>query len=545
MPLSTRLPRKPEARTEKVEDLVERVRRGEVRVPEFQRGLRWDANNVVELFDSIYRGFPIGSLLFYRRKARAQRLRVGPLAVDAPETPEAWLVVDGQQRITALTAGLAHPLPLPARPASGNPYVLYFDAEHQRFEPPQPSGRVPSLWVPLPYLLDATQLSEWVFAWEHGRDDRLRRLVFEAGTRIREYSIPLYLIGTEDTEVAKEVFYRVNQAGAPLRWPEVHDALFGDEGSSPSTLEELARDLEDVGMGRVEEDRLLTCLLAFRGLDPTRTLAEHRHRDPEVLRDAASEALPVLRRVLSFLRKDAGIPHLKLLPKSILLDILTRFFACHEEPRPRTRILLSRWLWRTILGAGAFDDRTLRRRGIQAAGKQEEPSVQELLTLVRKERPRPLELPASFDARADDSRIVLLALSHLGPCDLQSGQPIDVATLLEKDGKGAFVKIFKQKDLPSSRGPANRIIQAKGTRVQQLLHRRISEHGPDDPDLASHAISPETAALLAAGDLEGFLESRTEVLTEQVRRYGERMAAWDHSDRPSLEHLLAEAGSAP
>jgi len=40
------------------------VYRGHVRVPSFQRGLRWEASDVQDLFDSIYRGYPIGSLLF-------------------------------------------------------------------------------------------------------------------------------------------------------------------------------------------------------------------------------------------------------------------------------------------------------------------------------------------------------------------------------------------------------------------------------------------------------------------------------------------------
>ena len=101
------------------------------------------------------------------------------------------------------------------------------------------------------------------------------------------------------------------------------------------------------------------------------------------------------------------------MPKSILLDILTRFFALHPDPTSRTRILLARWFWRTILGAGVFNDRTLRRRGIGAVGDDAEESVQSLLALARKERPRPFELPDSFDASADQSRIVLLALAHL------------------------------------------------------------------------------------------------------------------------------------
>ncbi len=537
-----RLPRKPEARSEKVEDLVARVRRGSVRVPRFQRRLNWVSSDVLDLFDSLYRGYPVGSLLFFKRPAAPERLKLGPLTIEAPATEAAWWVVDGQQRITALTASLVRPVPLPARPSERDPYVVFFDPSEQRFQAPPHAGNVGDTWVELPYLLDATRLSEWVFGWNHREDEDLRRVVFEAGTRIRDYPIPLYLIETEEPQVAEQIFYRINQAGKPLRWKEVHKALFGGEGTVPSTLEDLADELLEVGMGRLDESRLLTCLFALRGRDPTRSLADHYRRDPEFLHDAVRAALPVLRRVLSFLRREACIPHLRLLPQSVLLDVLTRFFACHGEPNARSRALLSRWFWRTVLGAGSYDDRTLRRRGVGAVVDDEEESVQNLLALVRKERPRPIDLPASFDARADDSRIILLALAHLDPRDLVDGQPIDIAELLEREDKGAFVKILKQGGEPYSRSPANRLVQPKGRAVAKLLLERLSLDGARDAVLASHAIDLEAAEVLRAGDLAGFLRRRAETLVGVVRQFGDRMAAWDHSDRPSLDYLLDRAG---
>src|ERR1700716_3494984 len=104
----SRLHLRPEADTETVVELVEMVRRGAVRVPSFQRPLRWKAGDVVALFDSVYQGYPIGSFLLRKGKAEAARVRIGPLRIDAPETHSALWVVDGQQRLTALAAGLAH-----------------------------------------------------------------------------------------------------------------------------------------------------------------------------------------------------------------------------------------------------------------------------------------------------------------------------------------------------------------------------------------------------------------------------------------------------
>jgi hypothetical protein len=543
-----KLPKKLDARTEKVEDLVAMVLSGKVRVPWFQRGLRWQARHVEELFDSVYRGYPIGSLLFYRRPAKAARIQVGPLTIEAPEIAEAWWVVDGQQRMTALAACLTRSVPLPMTVEQTDPYVLFLDVEEQKFEGPPRRGEVPSTWVPLPELLDASRLTEWTFGWQHSKDSRLRRLLFDAGKRIREYPIPLYLIdsddGTETQQVAQQIFYRTNKAGEPLDWREVHKALFGTEGEVPSTLEELSSELEAVGMGRLSEERLLTSLFGLRGLDPTRSLSEHYRKDPAVLRDAVKEALPTLRRVLSFLGHEAQIPHTKLLPKPILLDILTRFFGLHAEPSARSRALLSRWFWRTVLGAGAFDDRTLRRRGIKAISESdEEASIQRLLALVDRKRVRPFELPEAFDGRSDANRIVLATLAHLEPRDLESGRPLDVASLLEKQGGKAFARIVRQAGVESSQGPANRVIQPMG---RQVVKRLLAAQGHlFDPIsvAASHAVSENALSQLAQGDFAGFLTTRSETLTNEVRRFTDRMAAWDHNDRPSIEYVLRTAES--
>ena len=538
-----RLPRRPEARTEKVEDLVQRVAKGQVRVPRFQRGLKWTSDNVVELFDSLYRGYPVGSLLFYKGKADATVIDVGPLKVSTEETAEAWWVVDGQQRVTSLTAALRHATPLPGRPSRDDPYVLFFNPVDQRFQPPPPVGEVPSEWVPLPQLLDSSQLSEWIFSWPHAQDAELRRTVFEAGTRIRDYEIPLYLIETEDAAVAEVIFYRTNKAGRPLGWKDVHKALFGQPHGSPSTLEELADELVEVGMGRLEETRLLTCLVACRGKDPTRTLDEHLRRDPEVLRGAVQEALPVLRKVLSFLRADAQVPHSRLLPKSTLLDVLTRFFALHPDPKPRSRTLLARWFWRAALGAGRFDDRTLRRRGISSVSedRDEEDTVQALLGLLERDRQRPYDLPQSFDARADATRLAMLTLAHQKPRSFVDATMIDVATLFEQEDREAFRQILTGRQAKDTRGVANYLLQPRGVRVLDALRSQLS-YDTSGRLLDSHLIAPVAATALANQDWQSFLDHRARLLLTETRKLTDRLAAWEQNDRPSIGHILEAAG---
>jgi hypothetical protein len=84
-----RLERRPEARAFSVEALLQHVRDGKIRIPDFQRPLRWRANDVLDLLDSIYRGFPVGDLLLFKRAAEAGVVHVGPVHVHAPAVPDA------------------------------------------------------------------------------------------------------------------------------------------------------------------------------------------------------------------------------------------------------------------------------------------------------------------------------------------------------------------------------------------------------------------------------------------------------------------------
>jgi hypothetical protein len=176
---------RPEADARSVDDLVAKVLSGQVRIPVFQRDLAWNSNHVIELFDSIYRGFPIGSLLLQERPAEAAEICVGPIVVPGTEQQNALWVVDGQQRLTSLAVALGRPEPLPTTP--DDPFVIYFDAATEKFRTPPKTGGIESTWVPLPQLLDTSRLAEWVYSWSHHQDAVLRARVFEAGKRLREY----------------------------------------------------------------------------------------------------------------------------------------------------------------------------------------------------------------------------------------------------------------------------------------------------------------------------------------------------------------------
>jgi len=530
-----------QAETLTVEGLIRQVKRGLIRVPDFQRPLRWESEDVKLFFDSIYQGYPVGSFLMRRAYAPASVIRYGPVRVDAPESNSALWVVDGQQRLTALTAGLARDEEMPVIP--DDPWVLYFDAKEQIFHVPSRNGISPSIWVPITQLLDASTLSEWVFNWKHAKDPELRKSVFEAGARIRQYEIPLYVVETGDETLLRDIFYRINDSGKKMRWEDIHDALFGRKSDEPSTLSGLADELKALGVGRPSEDQLLSAIIAFKGLDATRSISEHYRRDPEVLRDAVSDALPALRQVLIFLKTHAEIPHLRLLPRSLPFFVLAKFFGLYPEPNSRTINLLVRWTWRTLLGIRSVDERTLLRHSLDAIeGGEAEKTMQKLLGEIPRTKGSGFTSPQKFDARAADSRIVLIALSSLNPLNPENEKFIDIADLIEEHDLNAFRKIISI-GTEVTHSPSNRILLppvAKGVRNE--LIGLIDRKGLDSKILKSHCIDKDAAELFRRGEFDDFLSCRGKLLAETVDSFGSRLASWGMSDRPSINYILQQTG---
>ena len=535
---ATELLRRPDQVAWSVEDLVAMVLRGEVRIPVFLRPLKWTATQVIELFDSIYRGFPIGSLLLRADSAPASEVRIGPLTVFADENRRALWVVDGQQRLTSLAASLARRGETPRTP--DDPYVIYFDPTGLTFHMPPADGKLPEAWVPLPKLLNASDLGEWIFAWPRGRDASLRALVFDAGRRLREYKVPSYVIETDDEQTLRTIFIRVNSTGTRLEWTEIYDALYGHKVGVPASLADLATELESVGMGRPDEDsQLLPSLVAMRGLDSTRAFGEQVHSTPDALAGVAEEGVPVLRAALGFLRTHCDVPHLRLLPYSTPLIVLTRFFALHPEPNPRTQTLLVRWVWRTFVARG-FEETMLQRRGVAAVVADEEGSAQSLLELVtRVQEPSSVVLDR-FDPRAADSRLAILGLTSLQPRTLQADTAVDVAALIRSVDTDAFRPLFAVTGQRTS-SPANRILLPGSGSARNELVAFIESVGVEHPVLRSHAITADAAAALLRGDSEHFIEVRRTSMTEALTSMAMRLAEWGRSDRPSIDYLLAQA----
>lgn len=536
------LDRRPEARTFSVQDLLEVVASGRLRIPSFQRGLKWNRMDARLLLESLFRGYPVGTLLLWEAAAPAGEVRFGSLTLPAPQMPNALWVVDGQQRIVSLARTL-----LAADPDSDD-FALYVDLDAADFVAPPAIGKRradPSRWLPMSVVLDAEKLMQWLLDHAAAPGSRQRRdTAIQLGRRLREYEIPAYIVRSDDQAILRDIFNRINSAGRSLDDSDVFDALNGSRFESrPATIPQISSELEKLDFGRIEERILHRLLRVLLGLP----VVESARSDPPRLTDTEAEeayrrTAATASQIIQFLKSDAGIPHYDLLPYKQAFVTLGRFFQLHPQPSPRSRELLARWIWRGALN-GAHQGDTVSTRKVLARilPESEERSVHGMLEMVSG---KPSAIPDVADRcnfRFAASKLLALALFSLEPRDLITGNRLAAGQLMSQVQSGhdssPLLQIF-----PVRAGKVEEALQSAANRLIQPPHqrgvRRLLAGIDDSRLLLSHGISAAARQALDDGDSAAFLKLRAEWLRPRVELFFARHARWDEPDRPRIASLI-------
>ena len=336
-----------------IRQLIEQINRGQIRIPAFQRGFVWDPDHVAYLMDSIYKGFPFGSLLFWRTREQLKADRkLGPFELKEPEADYPIdYVLDGQQRVTALFGTFQTELV----PQNWDGWrQVYFDFEAKP-SPQEPQFQAltdneanSERYFPLKVLFDTVEFRR---ATEGMTQERLR-IVDEMQTRFREAQIPVQLSVLDNKAAVAIIFERINRQGVPLDTLQLLSAWTWSEDFQLQTeFDALKDELGPFGFHEVGEDTnlLLRCCSAVVVGDasPEALMA----LTGEQIRAAFTSIVNGLRGCIDFLRTNLLVQALWNLPYSTALVPLTVYFATdRSEGQPVSdahRRILLRWFWQS------------------------------------------------------------------------------------------------------------------------------------------------------------------------------------------------------
>lgn len=196
-----------------IETLLTWVKSREIAIPEIQRPFVWDATKVRNLLDSLYQGFPVGYLIAWRNPAVKLK--------DGSRSAGKRILIDGQQRVTALMAALLGQEIL-TKDYETVRVRIAFQPMEERFEVSNPAIAKDGSWIPdVAAVFDPeaslSELMDDYAARNAGADRRTVSRVLERLRKVINNHVGIIELAEDlDIETVTEIFIRVNSAGAAL-----------------------------------------------------------------------------------------------------------------------------------------------------------------------------------------------------------------------------------------------------------------------------------------------------------------------------------------
>jgi hypothetical protein len=544
-----------DARNRSLDDWFSRIRTGQVRLPRFQRFEAWGSSEVADLLQTVIDELPAGAVLVLEIGDRSP-FDHRPLA-GAPEPTEriTELLLDGQQRLTALWRSLTENYPdrsffVETRDIDadedgrrdfrvipqgrwwrkGTRYPMWCD------EPPQVHARN---LIPLGLLNPDNEdgFRTWISAATGGDMDQmfaLQELVLNLRQRVARFNLPYLALQVGSSEaVVLNVFVKMNTRSVPLTAFDIIVARV--EGEAGESLHDLvaALDGQVPGLSRyvAPADLVLPAAAFLQDRRPTqrelvfmdfRRLIEDWHL---IVRGAE--------HLVGFLEQER-IPDAARLPTEVVLAPLVALWAHapdHPDQLGAVRTLLRKYLWRSAIttryeyaaATASFQDFRGLLPAVQSGGTTE--PTAEILTLALPELEE-IKI-ASWPKKRDRLARAILAVSFLGGAhDIADGSQLTPENAQHREYHHLFPVAYLNDNGIDERAASvalncalitwrtNRTISAKPP-LEYLADRALGAplgEGQVRDRLTTHGIDFDD---LAAGNFDLFLDNRA-VLVRSV-----------------------------
>jgi hypothetical protein len=385
-----------------IAEALKRIQRRDLVLPAIQRSFVWDEDQITKLFDSILRGYPIGSFLSWQVEPQtASQFRFYGFVreyhqKDNPHCPKLDLpkqktvaVLDGQQRLTALNIGLrgsyasrlkygrknkAQSYPPRRlylnvlREAGENDEGMKYDFRMLADPVTQPTDGS-AYWFPVYRLFEVEKVGALMaeLARHHiGNDDHASGLLGDLFERIHNQP-SLYFYEETDQEIDRvlDIFIRVNSGGTKLSHSDLLLSIATaqwDDRDARQEIQSLVDNLNGTGQGfAFRKDVVLKSGLVLTGHSDVGFKVRNFRRDTMVMLEKEWDAVGGSLQTAAGLLADFGLSEATLVADSVLIPVAHyihrrglddgyRTLPSAKDDRARVRS----WVIRSLLKSGVW-----------------------------------------------------------------------------------------------------------------------------------------------------------------------------------------------
>lgn len=323
--------------------LLSDVERGNIKIPVFQRQYIWNDEQIISLLDSIYRGYPVGSLLLWSTKEELKHERnVGGFKL--PETPEDYpvnYILDGQQRLTTLYGVFNSDQNTSDTELAERFNICYLPDEDTFAHASATAGKDR---IQLNKILDTTKLLAELPKFNDDQKSKIAKLT-EA---FKDYEFPVVTIRERSNKEVCAIFQRINSSGTPLSSMELLAAwTWSDKFDLRREIGDLLDLLADKGYEKIDEQLLMRMLASI-------TIGSIDENDlvdvsPEILVKGVSNLKEAVFSAVDFLEGQLKIRNIIFVPFPIMIIPIVYFYATIKKPNAVQFLQLKKWFWQCSL----------------------------------------------------------------------------------------------------------------------------------------------------------------------------------------------------
>lgn len=340
----------PEPHTKTFSTLVGEIENGQIKIPQFQREFVWTMQKSAALIDSIIKGYPIGTFIFWRTNERLRSVKnIGKLDLPEPKPGEfVDYVLDGQQRLTSLFASLQGVILTREDGREDNFSQIFIDLEAEDSDQiviTDIEGKDEKSLISILNLLKGS--FSLLAAYPQNYHDKLQTYK----NRIESYQYSIIQVKDAPIEIATEIFTRINVSGQALSLFEIMAAkTFDYEKSFDLTekFQELIENLKPLNYETISDATVLQVVSVILSKECKRQVILKLDKNSFI--DVWNKSIDSIERSVEYFRNFYRIPVSHLLPYNALIVPFSYFFFHHQDkPIGDKQRYLEDFFWRCSL----------------------------------------------------------------------------------------------------------------------------------------------------------------------------------------------------